>query len=73
MDKLGGLLVSENQAKGMVWFTSVRKFKGLEAKAVLLIDAKKSKMTDHLQQRIMYVGCSRANTYVQLAIMDDAD
>ncbi|MBR2142962.1 MAG: hypothetical protein IJ854_06975, partial [Anaerovibrio sp.] len=46
VDKLGGLLVSENQVKGMVWFTSIRKFKGLEAKAVLLIDAKKSKMKD---------------------------
>ena len=70
VDKLGGLLVSENQVKGMVWFTSIRKFKGLEAKAVLLIDAKKSKMKDPLQQRIMYVGCSRANTYLQVAILD---
>ena len=71
--KLGGLPVSEHRVKDTVWFTSVRKFKGLEAKAVLLIDAKKSKMKDQLQQRIMYVGCSRANTYLQLAIMDDAD
>ena len=72
-DRLGGLPVSEVQERGKVWFTSVRKFKGLEAKAVLLIDGRKSKLEDPLQQRIMYVGCSRANTYLQLAIMDDVD
>ena len=65
--------MSEIRAKDTVWFTSVRKFKGLEAKAVLLIDAKKSRIENSLQQRIMYVGCSRANTYLQLAIMDDED
>ena len=70
VDKLGGLPVSEHRVKDTVWFTSVRKFKGLEAKAVLLIDAKKSKIDDPLQQRLMYVGCSRANTYLQVAILD---
>ena len=45
----------------------------LEAKAVMLSDAKKSRMENSLQQRIMYFGCSRANTYLQLAIMDDED
>ena len=72
-DKLCGFPVSETQEKGKVRFTSVRKFKGLEAKAVLLIDAQKSKIDDALQQRIMYVGCSRANTYLLMAIMDDID
>jgi len=70
-DKLYGVPVSEQKENGKVWLTSVRKFKGLEAKAVLLIDARKSKLDDPLLKRIMYVGCSRANSYLQMAIMDD--
>jgi hypothetical protein len=35
-DRLGGLPVSEVQERGKVWFTSVRKFKGLEARRFCL-------------------------------------
>lgn len=52
-----------------MWFTSVRKFKGLEAKAVLLIDGDVSKLHEPLMQRILYVGCSRANDYLQIALL----
>lgn len=53
-------------------FTSVRKFKGLEAKAVLLIDILVNRLTNELHKRLVYVGSSRANTYLQLAFYDNA-
>ena len=52
-------------------FTSVRKFKGLEAKAVLLIDILVNRLTNELHKRLVYVGSSRANTYLQLAFYDN--
>lgn len=45
---LAGVPVSTERVKGKVWFTSVRKFKGLEAKAVLLIDGDVSKLHEPL-------------------------
>jgi hypothetical protein len=68
---LAGFPVSEKQEPGKIWLTSVRKYKGLEAKAVLLIDIDISKITDSLTQRLIYVGCSRANTYLKVAFHED--
>ncbi|MCI6483333.1 MAG: ATP-binding domain-containing protein [Selenomonadaceae bacterium] len=70
-ERLAGVPVSPERAKGKVWFTSVRKFKGLEAKAVLLIDGDVSKLHEPLMQRILYVGCSRANDYLQIALLQE--
>mgnify|MGYP002742890523 CR=1 FL=1 len=62
---------SPSQKKNNILFTSVRKFKGLEAKAVLLIDILVSRLTNELHKRLVYVGSSRANTYLQLAFYDN--
>ena len=56
---INGVSISTEPKKNNILFTSVRKFKGLEAKAVLLIDI------------LVYVGSSRANTYLQLAFYDN--
>lgn len=71
VEKLNGIAVTENYEAGKVRFTSVRKFKGLEAKAVLLIDARISRLEESLTQRLLYVGCTRANSYLQVAVFDD--
>lgn len=71
-ERLAGVPVSTERVKGKVWFTSVRKFKGLEAKAVLLIDGDVSKLHEPLMQRILYVGCSRANDYLQIALLQES-
>lgn len=68
---INGVPVSENREKGKIWFTSVRKFKGLEAKAVLLIDVNVSRLIDPLTQRVIYVGCSRANHYLKIALQEN--
>ena len=69
--KLADVPISLEPQPDSVLFTSVRKFKGLEAKAVLLIDARISELTDRLMQRLLYVGCSRANDYLRVVIRDD--
>ena len=65
--ELAGVPLSNLQEPGKIFFTSVRKFKGLEAKAVLLIDIEKAKTSETLIQRLVYVGASRASAYLHLA------
>ena len=70
---LAGIPVSEKQEHGKVWFTSVRKFKGLEARAVLIVGFRFSEVDNELVRRIFYVGCSRANAYLQVAFFKDME
>lgn len=68
---IGSIPISTTPKKGHILFTSVRKFKGLEAKAILLIDIYVDKLDDELHKRLIYVGCSRASTYLQMAFYDN--
>ena len=70
---IGSIPISTTPKKGNILFTSVRKFKGLEAKAILLIDIYVDKLDDELHKRLIYVGCSRANTYLQMAFYDNVE
>lgn len=71
VSELAGLPVSLSPAKGKIWFTSVRKFKGMEADAVLLTDVAVGKLKEPLMQRLVYVGASRANVYLEAAFCED--
>lgn len=71
--ELAGVPVSFEQAAGKVLFTSVRKFKGLEAKAVLLVDMPVSRLAVELWQRLFYVGCTRALAYLKVAFWEDIE
>jgi len=73
LSELAGLPVSNTLEEGKVWVTTTRKFKGLEAKAVLLIDVEVSKLTDPVMQRMIYIGGSRANTYLKVAFYEDVE
>ena len=74
VSELAGLPVSLSPAKGKIWFTSVRKFKGMEADAVLLTDLEVNRLKEPLMQRLVYVGASRANVYLEAAFCEnDAD
>ena len=69
-DKKKGKILHED---GKILFTSVRKFKGLEATAVLLIDVNLSELPDDLMQRLIYVGSSRATMYLKIAFCEDIE
>lgn len=71
--ELAGIPVSNTMEEGKVWVTTTRKYKGLEAKAVLLIDVEVSKLTDVVMQRMIYIGGSRANTYLKVAFYEDVE
>lgn len=70
---IGRIPISTTPKKGHILFTSVRKFKGLEAKAILLIDIYVDKLDNELHKRLIYVGCSRASTYLQMAFYDNVE
>ena len=71
--EMAGIPVSNTLEEGKVWVTTTRKYKGLEAKAVLLIDMEVSKLTDAVMQRMIYIGGSRANTYLKVAFYEDVE
>ena len=70
---LAGISVSSKREPNKIWFTSIRKFKGLEAPAVLIVDFRFSEADSDLAKRIFYVGCSRANAYLQIALFKDTE
>jgi hypothetical protein len=53
--------ISSKRSQGEIFFTTIRKFKGLEAKAIIIIENKENR-------DLLYVGCSRARHFLQLSI-----
>ena len=51
--------------------TTVRRYKGLEAKGVLLVDVHVSKLVKPTCQRLVYVGSSRASAYLETIFLSD--
>lgn len=71
LTELAGIPVSHKSEEGKLWFTTVRRYKGLEAKAVLLVDVRVSRLTDSTCQRLIYVGSSRATAYLETLFLND--
>jgi hypothetical protein len=61
--------LSDEPVKGKIWFTTVRKFKGLEAEAVICVDADASSFTDTEKRNAFYVGTSRAQTFLDIIML----
>ena len=68
---LAEIPLAHQPAEGKVWFTTVRRYKGLEAKAVLLVDVHVSKLVKPTCQRLVYVGSSRASAYLETIFLSD--
>ena len=71
LTELAGIPVSHKPEEGKLWLTTVRRYKGLEAKAVLLVDVCVSRLTDSTCQRLIYVGSSRATAYLETLFLND--
>lgn len=67
-EKLGNFSITENSAQRQyeVQCTSVYKFKGLESKVIILVEIS-SAVRERLRE-LMYVGCSRAKSYLVIMI-----
>ncbi len=66
ISKIGRYPVAEEITPGFVCRNTVRRFKGLEAKAVLLLDADLERFDDPTERNLFYVGCSRAMHEVEV-------
>ena len=64
--------LSSNPVKNKVWFTTVRKFKGLEAEVIICIDVDESCFQKEEKQHAFYIGTSRAQTFLDIvAVVPD--
>ncbi|MDR3349644.1 MAG: NERD domain-containing protein [Acidaminococcales bacterium] len=67
-----GLEITNNFGeKGKLLFTTIRKFKGLEADAVLLLDCSLRDMAEEGAKRLLYSGASRAKYILRIAVRED--
>lgn len=63
IDKLGDFILGETPGREIL-FTTIRKFKGLEADAVILVDVTVDTFISEEMRRDFYVGISRAKQYL---------
>ena len=62
----GNCLLTKSQNNNGILFTTVRKFKGLEAMAVICIDIDSETFENDRNRNVFYVGASRAMSYLDL-------
>ena len=58
--KIGNHKISKERDNNSVLFTTARKFKGLEADAIIIVDVDSDTFSDEEKKRLFYVGASRA-------------
>lgn len=56
---------------GKILFTTIRKYKGLEAEAILIVDVQMSALTNPENRRLLYTGTSRAKNLLNIAMFED--
>ena len=71
--KFAGVSLSCDGEPDKILFTTIRKFKGLEAEAVLIVDAQMSALTVPENRRLLYTGSSRAKNLLNIAMLEDID
>ena len=64
--KLGGKPTAVRPERGHVTLSTVRRFKGLEATVVIIVDVDFSRAVHDEWRRRLYVACSRARQFVQV-------
>ena len=68
---IGKHSIIKKRGENGVLFTTARKFKGLEAEAIIVIDIDDETMKDEESKRLFYVGASRARLFLNLAFVGD--
>lgn len=71
--KYAGQELSCEGEAGKILFTTIRKFKGLEAEAILIVDAQMSALTNPEDRRLLYTGSSRAKNLLNIAMLEDIE
>lgn len=68
-----GEKMSLTREAGKILFTTIRKFKGLEADAILIVDVSMAALMYPENRRLLYVGTSRAKSLLNIAMLEDID
>ncbi len=71
--KYAGQELSCEGEVGKILFTTIRKFKGLEAEAILIVDAQMSALANPENRRLLYTGASRAKNLLNIAMLKDIE
>lgn len=71
---VGAYRISGDINTSNILFTSARKYKGLEASVVLLVDIDKKTFSSDEDRRVFYVGASRAKHFLEMfTVLEDSD
>ena len=71
VEKIGNHTISSTRGNNSVLFTTARKFKGLEADAIIIVDADADTFADEESKRLFYVGASRAKHCLDIIFVGD--
>lgn len=71
--KYAGQELSCEGEAGKILFTTIRKFKGLEAEAIIIVDVQMSALTNPENRRLLYTGSSRAKNLLNIAMLEDIE
>lgn len=69
--KYSGYELSTERIPGKIFFTTIRKFKGLEADVVLIVDTAISALSSLENKRLLYIGATRAKNLLNIAMLED--
>lgn len=69
----GSYMLTKDKNSNSILFTTVRKFKGLEAMAVICIDIDSETFENDRNRNVFYVGASRAMSYLDLITTTSAE
>ena len=68
IDRVSGIRILRERNNSSVFFTTSRKFKGLESRVVIIIDIDETCFSSEEQKRNFYVACSRATQHLALFV-----
>ena len=69
VEKVGNHNIGSTWGKNNVLFTTARKFKGLEADAIIIVDVDADTFANEENKRLFYVGASRAKHYLDIVFV----
>lgn len=71
INKISGIPITREKTNSSILFTTASKYKGLESRAVIIVDIGAACFNDEEKKRNFYVACSRATQYLALFVNGD--
>ena len=67
-NKIDGIMISRVRNNKTIFYTTAKKFKGLESKVVIITDVDADCFDDDEKKRVFYVACSRATHRLSIVV-----